>query len=140
VKFIFLTNRFYIDYSHCSEIEQKRERPYAQIYIECNGVNFAIPFRSNIKHSYAYWTDKENRAGIDYTKAVVLENDKYIDTTAVPYIRPNEFKALLGKNYNVVTGMAKYIARYKKAKEFPHRPENTRLLKYSTLQYFENYI
>ena len=140
MKFIFLTDQFYSDYSHCPEIEQKKERPYTQVCLEYNGIQFAIPFRSNIKHNHVYWTDKKNNCGLDFSKAVIIENSKYIDTTGKPHIRPKEFKALLGKEHMVVRGLLKYIKEYLKAKQMPNKTENIHLLKYSTLQYFEKHI
>jgi protein AbiQ len=140
VKYIFLTEQFYIDYAHCGEIEQKRDRPYIQIHINLNGVDFAVPLRSNITHKYVLWTDKTKRCGADFSKAVVIEDKKYIDTTTKPHIRPNEFKVLVGKEYAVRQGLIDYIEEYKKAKVNPNKHEKRRLLQYSALRYFEKYI
>ena len=74
MKYIFLTEQFYNDYAHCAEIEKKRERPYVQVYINLNGVDFAVPMRSNITHKYVFWTDKANKCGLDFSKAVVITN------------------------------------------------------------------
>ena len=140
MKYIFLTQQFYIDYKNCTEIEQKQDRPYVQVYVKVNSIDFAIPMRSDIKHSYAFWTDKPNRCGVDYSKAVVIEDKKYIDTTRKPYIRPNEFKALIGKSFNIEQGLLNYIEEYKKAKLNQNIYRNKLLCQYSTLQYFEKYI
>jgi len=138
--YIFLTDQFYADYMHCSEIEQKKDRPYVQVYIKVDGIDFAIPLKSNIKHTYVFWTDKQNRCGIDFSKAVIIEDKKYIDTTGKPYIRPNEFKALLGRERDIEQGLLGYIEKYKEAKSFPNRHKSVKLLQYSTLQYFEKYL
>jgi len=114
VKYIFLTDQFYTDYSNCSEIEKKSDRPYVQVYVKLNNIDFAIPLRSNIGHKYALWTDKPNRCGVDFSKAVVIVDKKYIDTTKKPYIRPHEFKVLIGKEYDIEQGLANYIREYKK--------------------------
>ena len=140
MKYIFLTEQFYIDYSECDEIEKKSERPYVQVYIKLNNVHFALPLRSNISHQYVLWTDKANRCGIDFSKAVVIEDIKYIDSTKKPYIRPKEFKSLIGNEYDIERGLIAYIQEYKKAKSNPNKHERKRLLKYSTMQYFEKYI
>ena len=140
LKYIFLTQQFYNDYSHCGEIERKKERPFAQVYIKANGIDFAIPLRSNINHKdYVYWTDKANKCGLDFTKAVVIEDEKYIDTTLKPYIRENEFKALLGKERDIERELLKLITDYSNAKTNPNTRLKKLLLKYSTLQYFEKY-
>ncbi len=52
-----------------------------------NGVQYAIPLRSNINHPHVFWTDKNNHCGIDFSKAVIITDEKYIDTTVTPYIR-----------------------------------------------------
>ena len=140
MKYIFLTQEFFDDYAHCSEIEQKKERPYVLVHICVNGVDFAIPFRSNIKHKHVYWTDKENLCGLDFSKAVVIEDEKYIDTKAKPFVRQNEHRALFGKDYVVMKGMTDYIEKYRNAKLRTNKHEKKRLLQFSTLQYFEKYI
>lgn len=84
MKLVFLSAEFYKDYADCSEIEQKPTRPYIRIGVLINGVLWAVPFRSNIRHEHVIWTNEAKRA--------------------------------------------------------PNVPRNKRLLTYSTLQYFEEYI
>ena len=67
MKYIFLTKQFYIDHANYKEIEMKRERPYVQVYVHFNGIDFAIPMRSNITHRYAFWTDKSNNSSSIHT-------------------------------------------------------------------------
>lgn len=110
-RFVFLSADFYQRYplSQYPEIEQKKTRPYIQVYIEINGIKFAIPLRSDIHHPHVLWTDKRNHCGVDFSKAVVITDEKYID-------------------------------KYKRAKMEPEKSVNKVLLKYSTLQYFEEYL
>lgn len=138
--FIFLSQQFYDDYKNCPEIEQKANRPYMRVCISMNGVRYAVPFRSNINHKYVLWTDKENKCGLDFSKSVVLTKRSYIDSTATPHIRPNEFDALRGKEYLIKQRLMQYIKVYKKAKNRLDVPRNRELCQYSTLQYFERYI
>ena len=81
MKYIFLSKQFYDDYNlkTCPEIAQKQDRPYVMLLIKIDGLTFAIPFRSSIRHKFAYITDKENHCGIDYSKAVVITKNYYID-------------------------------------------------------------
>ena len=142
MRFAFLSDCFYEDYpaSRYPEIEQKRNRPYVVVFVTVGERTFAIPMRSHIRHPYAFLTDKENRCGIDYTKAVlILDEERYIDPVKQPHIRPNEFDALRGKEYRIQCGMQKYIEKYKKAKSSEKEPDKT-LLRCSTLQYFEEYL
>jgi protein AbiQ len=141
MKFIFLSTLFYRDYAACVEIETKQERPYTQVYTEINGVQFAIPLRSNISHKeHVLWTDKKNGCGLDFSKAVVVVDEKYIDTSRKPFIRPNEFDSLRGKEYIVMQKMIKHIQQYKRAKQNQEIDRNKILCKFSTMQYFEDYI
>jgi len=140
MKFLFLTQQFYDDYKECTEIEQKLTRPYAQVYTQINDVQFAIPLRSGISHKHVLWTDKPRKCGLDFSKAVVIVDDEYIDKTTVPHIRQNEFDSLRGKEYIVKQKMLKYISNYKEAKEKLDIERNRVLCNYSTMQYFEEHI
>ena len=140
-RYIFLTSDFYNDYSSCLEIEQKPTRPYIRIQIEINGVIWALPLRSNIKHPNVIWTDKANNRGIDLSKAVVVSDTaKYISPVS-PHLRPNEFDTLKKINDSwIVNRFKQYIALYKKAKAHPEVSRNNKILAYSTLRCFESYI
>ena len=141
-RFVFLSNEFYDAYptQKYPEIEQKCNRPYIQVYVEINGIQYAIPLRSDIHHPHVLWTDKANCCGVDFSKAVVISKESYIDATREPHLRQNEFDALRGKDYKIKTKMEKYIEKYKKAKLDLSNPINQTLVKYSTLQYFEEEI
>lgn len=141
LKAVFLTEEFYKAYEKCAEIEQKKTRPYIMVEVFVDGVLWGVPLRSHITHEYVIWTDKENGCGIDFTKAVVIEKpDEYISDNA-PHIRPNEFKVLKTIDaYSVSQKMKQYIKAYKKAKQCRTVPRNKRLVQFSTLQYFEEYL
>lgn len=141
-RFIYLSKEFYNDYPQekFPEIEKKDTRPYIQICVTINGVQFALPLRSHINHKYVVWTDKENRCGIDLTKAVVISDEKYIDTEREPRLRQNEFNALKGKDFFIKSRFENYIKEYKSAKLDTDNIYSQRLRTFSTLQYFEEYI
>lgn len=141
-RFVFLSEEFYNTYpsSQYPEMEQKQNRPYIQVYVEIDGVQYAIPLRSGIHHPHVLWTDKENHCGVDFSKAVVIADESYIDFSIEPHLRQNEFDALRGKDFRIKSKMEKYIADYKKAKKDLSNPINQMLVKYSTLQYFEKEI
>ena len=140
MRYIFLTEQFYTDYAHCTEIEQKQSRPYAQLLLERNKITFAVPLRSNIHHKYVLWSDKDNRCGLDFSKAVVIIDMKYIDKTLIPHLRQNEYDALKNKDYFAKQKLQKYIHDYKRARKYPDKDSSKRILKYSALQYFEEYL
>ena len=136
-----MSDYFYEVFPHdiYPEIEQKKQRPYIQVVTLINDVRFAIPLRSNINHPHVLWTDKKNKCGLDFSKAVVIVEDKYIDLSKKPYIRVNEFNSLRGKDYRIKQKMIKYIEKYKEAKG-KNDDLNRSLVDKSTLQYFEQYI
>ncbi len=140
MKLVFLTNAFYKMHSEHTEIEQKVTRPYVQLCIELEGHIFALPLRSNINHEHVFWTNKEMKCGVDFSKAVVVTDDAHINNTDKPYIRPEEFKVLKGQEYLIKQKFKSYIKKYLKAKQRMDRPHNKILCKYSTLQYFEEFI
>lgn len=129
-----------MDYSACPEIEQKKDRPYIRVCVKINGVLFAVPLRSHIKHRFAMWTDKANGCGLDFSKSVVLEKSEYIDKSRAPHIRPIEYTALRGKEHLVAQRLIQYINTYKKARKRLDVPRNRTICQYSTLQYFEKYL
>lgn len=120
--------------SEYPQLESKEDRPYIHIQIEHNGLIFAIPLRSNIQHPHAFFTDKKNRCGADYSKAVPITDEDI--SLEKPYIRPNEHQKLIGKEYKIKNGLKKYIQSYKDALldiKYEHREQ---ILAYSSLQYF----
>ena len=140
--FVFLTDEFFSDYANCKEIEKKRDRPHIQITIQVGSNIFCIPLRSNINHKHVLWTDRPNKCGIDFSKAVIITDPlRYIDLNRRPYIRPNEFIVLKKvSDYEIRRRMLAYIAEYKQAKRRPDIPRNQTLIQCSTLQYFEYLI
>ena len=141
-RFIFMSASFYNAYPEniYPEIEQKMNRPYIYVATLINGVQFAVPLRSNIGHGYVLWTDKPNRCGLDFSKSIVIERNEYIDANRTPHIRQHEFDSLRGKEYIIQKKLASYIKNYKKAKSKQHIAANRELCRYSTLQYFERYL
>ena len=121
-------------------MEQKQNRPYIQVCVEIDGVQYAIPLRSDIHHPHVLWTDKKNHCGVDFSKAVVIKDDSYIDLSVEPHLRQLEFDALRGKDFKIKSKMEKYITDYKKAKKDLSKPIKRMLVTYSTLQYFEKEI
>ena len=88
-RFVFLSQEFYNTYptSQYPEMEQKQNRPYIQVYVEIDGVQYAIPLRSDIHHPHVLWTDKKNHCGVDFFKAVVIKDESYIDLSIEPHLR-----------------------------------------------------
>lgn len=141
MKYRFLSQSFYLDYpTHLfPELEHKADRPYTIICITLNNYTFALPMRSHICHKYAYITDKANMCGVDYSKAVYISKQAYIDESRKPFIRQNEFNFLRGKEHILKTKFVKYIREYVKAQKSLD-PNKMKPFDYSTLHYFESIV
>ena len=137
MKLIFLSEKFYNDHAQCDEILQKRDWPYACLVMKIGGVTFAIPFRHNIKHRYAFMT--YGTCGLDYTKAVVIRDGSDI-ADGTPTVDRKEWDRVRRCENDIFYSFRQYVRQYRRAMAHRDNPRNSNLLKYSTLQYFEQYI
>ena len=81
--FKFLSKKYYTEYTNeiYPQLELKPTRPYAHVKINAYGYDFYLPLRSNIAHPHAFFTDKKNKCGVDYSKAVIITDTSYVDNT-----------------------------------------------------------
>ncbi len=94
-------------------------RGYGVVVINLNGLTFAIPLRSNIKHKAAYITVKSavqgvKGKGLDFSKAVLITQAGYISNSPFK-ISPQEYKKLQNKDVYITNKFEKYVGRYIKA-------------------------
>ncbi len=83
-----LTESFFAAYpkEKYPEILEKKDRPYHCIIFEAGNDYFiCVPYRTEIKHPYAFHFKKSNRSmvhksGLDYTKIVIVNKSSYLDT------------------------------------------------------------
>ena len=137
VKLALLADKFYAEYSGCREILQKRNRPYACLTIEVDGVLFAIPFRHHIGHRYAFITYDD--CGLYYTKAVVVKDKSYLDG-AKPTIERKEWDIIRKNESKILYEFKGFVNQYRRAMQHRDNPRSKNLLKYSALQYFEDFF
>ena len=134
MNFFLLENNFYKDYSNCSEILKKTNRPYAVFLIKLNNLTFAVPVRSHITHKYSIKTI--GNKGLDFSKAVVInDRQKYI-SKKYAYIDNREYQIIMEQKWKITKKMEDYIKKYKKALKAPSIPANKILCDSSCLQYF----
>lgn len=133
LRLIYLSDKFYATYGHHAEILQKDGRPYACLAVEIDGYRFAIPFRHHITHKYAFIT--YDRCGLDYTKAVAIEDESMISPD-LPTIEQREYNALKDKDALVTSGMRRYYKILRDAMRYPANPHYANILRYSALKYF----
>lgn len=137
MKLKILSEKFYDTYSNCQEILKKKNRPYACLTIELNGLLFAVPFRHHIRHPYAFHTIDE--AGLDFTKAVIITDPLFLSDDK-PTIESKEFTVIKRNEQKIRYEFSKYINQYKRAMKHRDNPRSENILKYSTLKYFEDYL
>ena len=140
-----LSSKFYKDFPHTKypEMESKSERPYVVLLVEINGIRFAIPLRTNIRHSYCYkfrTSDRETDSvtGIDYSKAVVISDDSYLGQETD--INDKEYLELQEKVYFIVSKFRKYVEGYIDYKKKGGNEHVAKRYQYSTLQYFDEFL
>lgn len=135
MKFVFLSEDFYKDYNikECKELLHKEHRPYVMLLARIDGVLFAIPFRSCIKHSYCFKT--VGYKGLDYLKAVVITDvSRYTCTPdKIISVDNREFHKILFNKDLVIKGFKRFLKEYKKAVMLG---QHYKRFSYCALQYF----
>ena len=134
MNFFLLENNFYKDYSNCSEILKKTNRPYAVFLIKLNNLTFAVPVRSHITHKYSIKTI--GNKGLDFSKAVVINDIQRYISKKHAYIDNYEYQIIMEQKWKISKKMEDYIKKYKKALKDPSIPANKILCNSSCLQYF----
>lgn len=140
-----LSNEFYKAYPHNKfpEIESKLGRPYAVLLVEINGVKFAIPLRTNIRHAFCYkfrTSDRktESSTGIDFSKAVVISNESYLSEETD--INDKEYLELQEKAFFIINKFKKYVNDYIQFRKNGGNEYIAKRYLFSTLKYFDEIL
>lgn len=140
-KLNYLSADFFKKYSAAQypEIENKNNRPYMVILVRIENNLFAIPFRTNIPHNNCYKFRNSSRpsnsvTGLDYTKAVIINDSKYIGAPA--RIDSKEYAELIKNHPFIIKQFSKYVSDYKKFTKDKKNYYATKKFKYTTLKYF----
>lgn len=146
-----LTHTFFIDYDEINypEILRKEQRPYNVVLIKGLGDYFlCVPFRTNIRHKYAYHFKRTNRSkahksGLDYQKMIIINQDSYIDSVNNIIIDNDEYIEYITNldkiNQEALQFLQDYID-YRKMMSTISFQEFERRYKFSPLQYFDSII
>ncbi len=136
-----LSPDFFKDYNPIDfpEIENKQNRPYMVLVIKIENNTFALPLRTNIRHNYGYKFKNSNRetessSGIDYTKAVIVNNQKYIGEET--FINSSEYIEIDRYKNSIVSGFKRYLDGYINFWKNGGNSYSAKRYQYSTLQYF----
>lgn len=140
-----LTLDFYKDYPYdlFPEMEHKISRPYVVLLVSINDVQFAIPFRTNIRHSYCYKFKTSDRktnssTGIDFSKAVVILDHRYLDKQTD--INDKEYLELQEKSYFIFNQFKKYVEGYINYKLHGGNRFVAKRYQFTTLKYFDDVL
>ena len=109
--------------------------------VEIDGNKFALPLRTNIRHNYCYkfkntGRDTQSSTGIDFTKAVIVNDEKYIGASTT--IDNKEYVELMNKFYFVIKKFRNYLQGYIDYRRNGGDDFTARKYQFTTLQYFEN--
>ncbi len=146
-----LTMQFYSDHPNppYKEIELKTARRYNCLIVQTHyDYYICIPFRSNVKHKYAFHFKKSARSrrshsALDYSKIVIISDSNYLDS--VPGIVDSDEYTEMMKNINVIVRNAleyvdDYVSYLRGDNKRISDEEFLRRYKYSTLQYFHGIL
>ncbi len=140
-----LSKEFYKAYPHSEypEMEAKENRPYVVLLVQINKIQFAIPLRTNIRHSYCYkfkTSDRETKSstGIDFSKAVVISKDSYLGEKTD--INDKEYLELQEKTFFIIKKFKKYVSDYISFKKNGGNEHIAKRYLFSTLKYFDGIL
>lgn len=143
---IRLSPKFYLDYPNppFTELEQKENRQYTCLLFQTHYDFFiCIPFRSNIKHKYAFHfthsvRSRKCKSGLDFTKIVIISKTEYLDDRQA-YVDKDEFLEMQ-HNFPLIKQQAlsyveDYIHHLNRTRQM-HPQEFKRKYIFSSLPYF----
>ncbi|MBO5529273.1 MAG: hypothetical protein J6A47_08185 [Bacilli bacterium] len=140
-----LSKEFYKAYPHSKypEMEAKENRPYVVLLVEINKIQFAIPLRTNIRHSYCYKFKTSDRktdsiTGVDYSKAVVISKVSYLGEATD--INDKEYLELQQKTFFIINKFKKYVDDYISYKKYGGNEFVAKRYSFSTLKYFDDIL
>lgn len=140
-KLNYLSAEFYNKYNSIDypEIVSKENRPYMVILIQIENNTFAIPFRTNVKHNNCYKFENSTRetdsiTGLDYSKAVIVNDSKYIGAAA--RINDAEYTELDINYHVIIKQFTAYVKDYLKFVSGTLNEFQAQKYKYTTLKYF----
>lgn len=142
-KLNYLTAEFYNQYNSYEypEIENKSNRPYMVMLIQIENNTFAIPFRTNVKHNNCYKFENSSRptdsiTGLDYSKAVIVNNIKYIGAAA--RINDMEYTELDANYHIIIKQFTSFVKNYIRYANGTLNEYQSKKYKYTTLKYFHD--
>lgn len=145
-----LSEKFFTDYPYrrYPEIAVKKSRPYSCLLLEYMDDTFiCIPFRSHIRHPYAYHfrtslRSLKNSSGLDYTKTILLRDTSYLDDRPA-LVDQDEYRETMKNLPRIIREITNYLTDYQdhiNQTRLLHPREFQRRYGRSTLPYFESFF
>lgn len=138
-----LSTKFYTLFpaSKFPEMLHKQDRPYLVLLVKINNNNFALPFRTNIRHNECYKFAKTTRntnssTGIDFTKAVIINDITLLGNST--RINSAEFADLRKNSHKIISKFESYLKNYIHYAQGTKSVFNAQKYAFSSLQYFHS--
>ena len=97
-----------------------------------------LPYHFALPSNIASASRPLKNGGLDYTKAIPIIDESFIDMSRKAIVRQCDWPIIQSNRKRIKAGMLKYIEQYKRAKKNARNPVYKNLIRYSTLQYFED--
>ena len=141
-----LSKKFYQRYPSkmYEEILSKEDRPYSCLLVKQHGYLICVPFRTEIRHKYAYHfqaseRSRKHHSGLDFTKVVIVTNQEFINED-ITVVDQDEYKEVIYNIEKIVDSVIKFVDDYvehiKGIKKL-HEREFERRYHFSSLKYFK---
>jgi len=145
LKFVFLNDQFYYDSQQKVEILQNDRRPLF-LGMRYEGSMVLVPLRSNIsintnklRDNYPLPESSKPNAGLDYTKIIILEDNKYIKDIKFGSehgIKMVQYRTLQRNLHTILGEIGTYLDTYCSLIERNVDTRSISAYRFSTLQYF----
>lgn len=142
---LYLSEKFYEKYpsSLYKEILVKKDRPYQCLLVHIEDYFICIPYRTEIRHSYAYKFKKSLRSrkhhsGLDYTKIVIISDRGFLSATPA-LVDDDEYTETMQNLERIRREATAFVDDYVshcKGEHILHSSEFKRRYQFSPLSYF----
>jgi protein AbiQ len=148
LNFVFITNDYFCDKKAFVEMldpndaEKQSSRFYLYIAVKYNDNYFYVPLRKRVDLNignigYSVPSSTKPRAGLDYRKALIINDEKYIKKLEYVDLSSSQMKKITTEIIAIEKSFARYVAGYVKA-VIKKREKIDRLYKFSTLHNFHH--
>ncbi|MBR7928281.1 hypothetical protein KBI51_08910 [Aerococcaceae bacterium zg-ZUI334] len=112
-----------MDYNYTTKQIMNKNRGFVNVLVAIDGVHFVIPLRSNMPKNYQLkykLRDSKNKGyveGLDFGKALILENDSYIVSNHFKMRQIEDYFNLMDNAQYIISKFRKHIVDFNQAVE-----------------------